>query len=363
MKAWVPIARLFWAALAALGCALGSGCSGCSGEGARGAGEGRGWVTEAREGSLALILPPGAQPRKLAGGLRLAEGPAWRPGDDGQGEGELLVSDVVAGRLLRWSASTGLQPLFDGLPAPNGNAVGPGGGIWTCFQGGRAVVLWEPAPIGAAAAQAAPEPLRRIERSLEEPVDERPGAFPRLHSPNDLVVDGRGGLWVTDPPYGLWYGDGEAERATNDVLYVAADADHARSVIRDLGLPNGIALAPDGRTLYVGDAEDGRLWAYPVAGEGRLGAGRLFARFAEEPLDGVLCDERGHVYACVGDGVQVLRANGEVLGTLGVGETTRAGAFGGADGRTLFLTAGGSLYAVRTLVRAAAQGGGETGLK
>ncbi|WP_344511369.1 SMP-30/gluconolactonase/LRE family protein [Dactylosporangium maewongense] len=158
-----------------------------------------------------------------------------------------------------------------------------------------------------------------------------------FNSPNDLTVAADGTVYFTDPTYQR----GNRPDAMNGVTGVYR-VRGGRVELVDGGLrqPNGIALAPDGRTLYVAAMGTNQIFRYPVGADGSIGARTLFASM--NGPDGVTIDCAGNLYwASNPDGtVQVYAPSGTRLGTITVGRGTTNAAFGGPDGRTLFITSG-----------------------
>jgi gluconolactonase len=179
----------------------------------------------------------------------------------------------------------------------------------------------------------------------------------RFNSPNDLVWAPNGDLYFTDPSYGLR--DGNADKAKelpfNGVFRLSASG-QLSLVTRDLTFPNGIALSPDGRTLYVAvsDSAHPEIWAYPVNADGSTGKGRIFydarARVQQGlqgALDGMKVDAKGNVFTTGPGGILVLSPTGKHLGTIVPGDVVANCAFGN-DGSTLYMTVNHQLMRVRT---------------
>jgi sugar lactone lactonase YvrE len=154
---------------------------------------------------------------------------------------------------------------------------------------------------------------------------------------NDMVVDALGRAYVGNFGFDL-YTKGTAPTSTNIVL---VDVDgSARTAADDLHFPNGTVIAPDGKTLIVGESWTGTLVAFDVAEDGSLSNRRLFAKPEDAVPDGICLDAEGAVWiACPMSG-RILRVleGGEITDTVAI---TRNGAFacmlGGDDRRTLFL--------------------------
>ncbi|HYN97487.1 MAG TPA: SMP-30/gluconolactonase/LRE family protein [Pilimelia sp.] len=170
----------------------------------------------------------------------------------------------------------------------------------------------------------------------------------RFNSPNDLTVRADGTVYFTDPSFQR--GNRADEQGRRTGVYRVKDG-VVSLVDGTLAQPNGIVLSPDERTLYVGGGGSNAIYAYPVAADGSTGARRTFASVRSP--DGATVDCAGNIYwASYNDGrVHVFDPAGRVLGTIAAGRNATNAAFGGADGRTLYVTAGTAgnfgLYSVR----------------
>ena len=203
--------------------------------------------------------------RILAEGLGFPEGPV--PLDDGS----VAFVEIAHGRIGRWrpDGPTGRVDTV-AVPGggPNGAALGPDGALYVCNNGG---LKWHTDPDGGRYPHGRPADWSggRIER-----VDLASGRVERLYErsehgplsgPNDLVFDAHGGFWFTD------LGElGETHLQRGAVYYAKSDGSSIRRMIHPLLTPNGIGLAPDGRTLYVAETATARLWAFDVVGPGEL---------------------------------------------------------------------------------------------
>lgn len=294
--------------------------------------------------ALDRVLDPAARPERLAAGFRWAEGPVWRAR-----EGDLLFSDVPANTVYRWREGEGvsvfLRPSGDtGHTAhssgegANGLTLGPDGSLVLCQHGDRRIVQL------TAGSSFAP---------LTERFEDH-----RFNSPNDLCFDRAGNLFFTDPPYGLGR-DAARELSWNGVYRRAADGT-VTLLARDLERPNGIALSPDEKTLYVANSGDRPgmrtfLMAYALQPDGTVAADRVL--FDAEPLraklggglmDGLKVDAQGNIWATGPGGVIILSPEGQHLGTILTGTPTANCCFGGPDGSTLFITANNLLLRLPT---------------
>jgi gluconolactonase len=134
------------------------------------------------------------------------------------------------------------------------------------------------------------------------------------------------------------------------VYFLPADGRPLVRVAEDLEKPNGLVGTAKGQTLYVADIGAGKTYAYAVRAGGTLSGKRLFCGMGS---DGMTIDAEGNLYLTGGEGVTVFNPEGQKLDRIAVpgeGWTSNV-CFGGRDRRTLFVTAGSGLYAVRTRVR------------
>jgi gluconolactonase len=286
------------------------------------------------------LVPKEAVIEKVAGGFEFTEGPVWRP------EGVLWFSDVT-GNVLRSVTPAGqvtvlIQKAGGESSAPPGSFIGPNGMIadkdgyvLLCQHTNRRVV--------------------RVAKDLTMTPYLEKFEGKRFNSPNDLVYRSDGTLYFTDPPYGLLKQDDDPakELKFNGVFRYA----HGKltAEIKDLNRPNGLALSPDGKILYVANSDpQKRIWMrYDVAADGSISNGKLFADVTaekEEGLpDGFKVDTKGNIWTSGPAGIWVFSPDGKHLGTLKTPEVP-ANCNWGDDGRTLYITAVKSVYRIKTAV-------------
>ncbi|HEV8396351.1 MAG TPA: SMP-30/gluconolactonase/LRE family protein [Vicinamibacterales bacterium] len=289
--------------------------------------------------ALDAIVPTGLTMDKLADGFIFTEGPVWVP------DGYLLFSDPNANTIYRWtpdgqisvfrtkSGYSGADVAEYGQPGSNGITLDAEGRVTIDQHGNRRVI--------------------RIEKTGAVTVlaDHYDGK--RLNSPNDLVYRSDGALFFTDPPFGLpkAFADRRKELPFSGVFSLKDGA--LRLVSKDLEGPNGIAFSPDERYLYVAnwDPKKKVVMRYPVNADATLGKGEPFFDMTSAPgedaLDGVKVDVRGNLYVSGPGGLWILSPEGRHLGTIVGPEHPHNLAWGGDDGRTLFLTAQTGLYRLR----------------
>ena len=115
--------------------------------------------------------------------------------------------------------------------------------------------------------------------------------------------------------------------------------------MRPTEAPNGLALSPDESLLYVTNYAGSLVWVFDVADDGSLSGVRTFATVITP--DGMTVDDAGNLFIAAGNGIEILAPDGARLGRIPVPEVPANCAFGGADGRTLYITAIESVYRVR----------------
>ncbi len=201
----------------------------------------------------------------LSDALWSPEGPVWLP------NGDLLVVEMRRKTLTRIArdGSTTMVAQLGG--SPNGAALGEDGHIYVCNSGGFSFVRND---AGQLLVHGQPEDYSggRIERVNPETGETtllyREVNGHTLRGPNDIVMDEHGGFWFTDL--------GKVRSRDMDrggVYYARLDGSLIEEVIFPLLTPNGIALSPDGRTLYVTETMSARLLAFEIESPGRLKAG------------------------------------------------------------------------------------------
>ena len=155
--------------------------------------------------------------------------------------------------------------------------------------------------------------------------------LPGAHQPNDIALAPDGSIYASDPDWKN--GSGRIWRI---------DRRGRPSVLEDgMGTTNGIEVSPDGRRLYVGESVQRRIWVYDIGADGTLSEKRIFASFADHGLDGMRCDRDGNLYVTRHGGgtVVILAPDGSTRREVRLkGRLPSNVAFGGKDGRTVFVT-------------------------
>lgn len=300
--------------------------------------------------ALDASVPRDWKVEKLAEGFGWAEGPLWvRSG------GYLLFTDVPGNRIWKWSEAEGLEKFLE----PSG-ATNPDPEIWR-EAGANGL-----ASLDASTILLADTGNRGIQRLDLATKAKTPVAMRfegrRFASPNDVTRTSSGVLFFTDPPYGFRKFDAapEIEIPFNGVYRMGTDGT-VTVIEKELHRPNGVALSPDERTLYVTQSEPTRaiVMAYTLDARGEVQSRRLFHDFtdlvsAEAPglPDGLTVAADGTIFTSAPGGVTVLSAQGKRLGRIRVGKPVANCKFGD-DGRTLYLTAQDMLVRIKLNVSGA----------
>jgi gluconolactonase len=302
------------------------------------------------------IVAADAKPQKLAEGFTFTEGPTWL-------KGKLYFSDMyfanpAAGdwtgsparsRLIVMEPDGKWRVLASGMQS-NGTIAAKNGNLIVCDMFGHRVVEVDPAN-------------GRVVRVLFDKIDGKP-----VDGPNDLVMDAKGGLYITDPQFTP---EAQKSQPGKQVYYVAPDGT-AKVVIGpgEYAMPNGVELSPDGKTLYVNNTwsqpGENYVWAYDVADDGALSNKRQFAKLdltaavlgAEKPgdrfdsgADGAAVDTDGRYYVATRSGVQIFMPDGTWAGTIFVPQYPVSITFGGANNDVLYMVGESSVWSIQTKVR------------
>ncbi len=264
---------------------------------------------------------------KLVSGFQFTEGPAW------SFDGYLLFSDIPASKILKFTPDGGstAATFREKSNGANGNVFDSRGRLYSCESDTRRVV--------------------RADHSgkIEVMADKFEGK--RLNAPNDIVVRKDGHLWFTDPAFGS--SDKTRELDFFGVYHLPPKGP-LEAIARPKGRPNGIALSPDGRILYVDNSDEKNVRAYDIDKSGHATNERIVVSGIDGVPDGMKVDEKGNLYVTA-NGVAVYSPAGKLLGTIPIPETPANCAFGGDDLDLLFITARTSVYRVQLNVKGAVQ--------
>ncbi|GGY71692.1 gluconolactonase [Cellvibrio zantedeschiae] len=173
--------------------------------------------------------------------------------------------------------------------------------------------------------------------------------------PNDLVIDKSGGVYFTD--IGVQPKGENTEPARPAVYYAKADG-KITQVLNDVERPNGVQLSRDEKTLYVANTAGEYILAYPILGNGKLGARKDYAKLAgyekgengfSSGADGLAIDNEGRLYVASNKGIEIFDATGNALGVIAIPQKPQNLAFAGKDKKTLYVVGRGAAYKIAVL--------------
>lgn len=177
-----------------------------------------------------------------------------------------------------------------------------------------------------------------------------------FNRPNDLAAARSGNIYFTDPGGPPQAGSPPAKTA----VYRLDPRGRVTPIADDVRRPNGIALSPDEKTLYLANTAGEYLIAFTVRPDGSVADRRDFTKlagFKETPngpssgADGITVDAEGRVYVATSVGVQIFAPDGAALGTIALAKAPQNLAFGGAERSHLYVVGRGSVYRIATLTR------------
>lgn len=284
------------------------------------------------------IVGPNPKVFKLAEGFQFTEGPVWT--SDG-----LLFSDPNANTIYKYSKDGKLSVFktpsgYSGAdiaeyrqPGSNGITLDPQGNIVFDQHGNRRVV--------------------RLEKDGSETTLADKFEGKRLNSPNDLVYRSDGTLFFTDPNFGLpKFGEDPRKESPYTGVYSLYKG-KLQLLTKEFTGPNGIALSPDEKYLYIGNWDDTKkvVYRYELQSDGTIANGKLFYDFTsykgDDAIDGVKVDTAGNVYVSAPGGLHILSPEGKHLGVIVTPQHVHNMAWGDDDGKTLYLAARTGLYRIK----------------
>lgn len=287
---------------------------------------GRLYTTPAIEG----VVKAGTRVEVIREGFEGTEGPI------ALADGAIVFTENRADRLVKIAPDNSVSTFLEKTGGANALAV----------RGDGELIAVQTAPPGIAALQ----PKARIIAALY--------AGKPLNRPNDLALARAGSLYFSDPGAPPAAGTPPPATPARTGLYWIDPRGKVNLVADDIRRPNGVALSPDEKTLYVADSWSDDLLAYAVAANGSLSARRSFAKtagFKTTPqgpsggADGLVVDAVGRVYAATGAGVEVFSPDGRALGVIPLPKQPQNLAFGGPDRSKLYIVGRGSAYRIATL--------------
>lgn len=254
---------------------------------------------------------------QLAKGYTYTEGPAWSK------DGYLIFSDTPSDRLLKWVPGHAVETFRENAGGPSGNAFDSEGRLYTCETRARRVT-------------------RTDKKGAIDVIAEK-WEGKRLNAPNDIVVSKSGHAYFTDPAFGA-----QADRRELDFygVYQIPPKGAMKLVAKMTGRPNGIALSPNGRVLYVVDSDERSVRAYDLDKNGDAGNERVLISGITGVPGGLRVDEKGNLFITA-EGIAMYSADGKRVHIFPMKERASNCGFGEPDLKTLFVTSGGVVFRIR----------------
>ena len=253
----------------------------------------------------------------LAKGYIFTEGPAWSK------DGFLIFSDTPTGKLFKWIPGRAVETFREDAHGPSGNAFDAQGRLYTCETHARRVTRTDK------------------NGAIETLAEKWEGK--RFKAPNDLTVSKSGHVYFTDPAFGE-----QSDHRELDFygVYHVPPKGPIKLVAKPAGRPNGIALSPNGRVLYVVNSDERNVRAYDVDHNGDTANERVIVSGIAGVPNGIRTDEKGNLYIAA-KGIAVYSADGQAVHTIEMHEGPSNCTFGDPDGKSLIVTARGAVYRIR----------------
>lgn len=264
------------------------------------------------------IIAENATVEKAGTGYAFTEGPAVDT------EGRVFFTDQPNDRIHVWDEGKGISLWLEGTGRSNGMYFDNDGQLLACADEHNRVVRFDD---------------RKEMRALLENYKGK-----HLNGPNDLWVSPTGDIYFTDPYYHRdYWEEGHAEAQDARGVYLLSRDGKVSRVSEEYKQPNGLIGTPDGKTLYVADINDRKIWKYTIQPDGTL-SDRTF--FAPEGSDGMTINQQGNIYLTM-DKVWVYSPQGELIAEIEVPEHPSNVCFGGEERDILFITARTSVYTLK----------------
>jgi gluconolactonase len=258
---------------------------------------------------------------KLAAEQKFTEGPVWSL------EGFLLFSDTVTDKIQKFTPGKGLSEFAIRSGGVNGNAFDEQGRLYTCeFRDRRVTRLNKNGKIDIIAS--------RFEGK-------------RLNAPNDIVVRRDGFVFFTDPAFGNQQDSRELDFYGVFRINPKGELD---AIARWKTRPDGIALSPNGRVLYVSDPDARSIRAYDLDKQGAVSNEKIVVSKIPVVPGGIRTDEKGNIYVAT-KGVSIYSPTGQSLKDISLPEAASNLAFGDPDLQSLYVTTRTSVYRLRLSVK------------
>jgi len=262
---------------------------------------------------------------KVAAGYIFSEGPAWSK------DGYLIFSDIPGNKLLQLKPGEKTTVFRDNSHGAAGNTFDAQGRLYTCESHARRVT--------------------RTDKKGKIEILAEHWQGKRFNAPNDIVVRKDGQVYFTDPAFGNQQDTRELD--FYGVFHISRRGE-LEVLVKLKGRPNGIALSPDGRILYVTNSDERNMRAYDLDRNGAASNERVLISNIPGIPDGMKVDEAGNLYVAAAR-IEVFSAEGKPLGRILMPDTPSNCAFGDSDFQGLYVTARTCVYRVRMHVKGSVQ--------
>jgi gluconolactonase len=260
----------------------------------------------------------------LTRGLGYAEGPAWSR------ENYLIFSDTPGDKLWKWAPGSAPEVFREHAGGPSGNAFDPEGRLYTCETHARRISRTDK------------------KGAIEVVADKFEGK--RLNAPNDIVVSRSGGhVYFTDPAFGA-----QADTRELDFygVYHLPPKGPLKVIAKPAGRPNGIAISPNGRILYVVNSDERNVRAYDLDKNGDASNERVVIAKVPGVPGGIRTDEKGNLYVA-SQSIFIYTPEGKQLHAIELRNPAANIGFGEPDLRTLFIATGPEVERARLPLKGA----------
>jgi len=265
------------------------------------------------------VFPEDPKLERICEGYSFSEGPVWDVREEC-----LYFTDFPNLSIYKWSEKKGAAAYRE----DSNRAIG-----LTMDSGGRLI-----------AAESASRCIAYTNGQKSRPIIDKYGEA-ALNSPNDVIIAKNGDILFTDPYSAML---NMPREITYNGVFRATPHGQCSLLYSEMGWPNGIAFSPDESVLYVNDTDQMHILSFEVKADGSVGLPEIFAvldkSYGPGAPDGMKVDTRGNVYVTGPGGVWVIEPDGAPAAILHSPEFVGNLCFGGADGKTLYLTASSSVY-------------------
>lgn len=273
--------------------------------------------------SKSTIIADGEKPRLISKQFSFTEGPAVDK------KGNIFFTDQPNDKIWEYDINGKLSVFMDKTGRSNGLYFDKKGNLIACAD--EHDQLWQISP----------------KRKIKVLVDDFKGKL--LNGPNDLWIDAKGGIYISDPYYQRDYWTRKKPDLDGQkVYYLPKGKKELVLVADDLQQPNGIVGTPDGKYLYVADIQANKTYKYEIEADGLLINRQLFTA---KGADGMTLDNQGNLYLA-GNGITVFNPEGKQIEHISIPENWTANlCFGGKNKNELFITASKGIYLLKMKVK------------